>query len=391
MSVLLSPTTWAWWTRSPTGSSSCTPARSSRARPSARALRRPRTRTRRASCAACPALAPRGEAAAGDRGPGAEPRPGARRAAASRPAAPTARRSATRPIPRSSRSPRTMSSAATTPHRSMPEPLLSTRGLAKRYAVARNVLGRPTSCLEAVRGVDLDVATGETVALVGESGCGKSTLARLALAADRAERGCGRVRRARHLDASAARTCARFRKRGADRLPGSVRLARPALQRGGDHRRGPARPGHAGRPTARADARGARPGRAAGRHRRPLPARVLGRPAPADLDRPGDRRRPALLVARRAGERARRVGAVQDPEPADRPAAPARPDLLLHQPRHVGRAPRRRPGRGDVPGPGRGAGARRPSCSPTRATPTPRRCCRRRRRYTSTAASSGSS
>ncbi len=63
----------------------------------------------------------------------------------------------------------------------MPEPLLRVRGLTKQYEVARTILGRPTSFLEAVGDVDLDVFAGETVALVGESGCGKSTLARLVL------------------------------------------------------------------------------------------------------------------------------------------------------------------------------------------------------------------
>jgi len=76
------------------------------------------------------------------------------------------------------------SSAATTPQPSTApsaEPLLEVRGVGKRFPVARDWLGRPTSFLSAVDDVDLDVRRGETVALVGESGCGKSTLARLIL------------------------------------------------------------------------------------------------------------------------------------------------------------------------------------------------------------------
>jgi oligopeptide/dipeptide ABC transporter ATP-binding protein len=75
-----------------------------------------------------------------------------------------------------------MSSAATTPHRSdTTEPLVSLRGLSKRFPVERDLLSRPTSWLWAVDGVDLDIHAGETLAVVGESGSGKSTLARLIL------------------------------------------------------------------------------------------------------------------------------------------------------------------------------------------------------------------
>jgi peptide/nickel transport system ATP-binding protein len=52
--------------------------------------------------------------------------------------------------------------------------LLELRGLATHYALAHGVL-------RAVDGVDLDIARGETVALVGESGCGKSTLGKALL------------------------------------------------------------------------------------------------------------------------------------------------------------------------------------------------------------------
>ncbi len=74
------------------------------------------------------------------------------------------------------------------------EPLLEVRGLGKRFAVARDFWGRPTSFLHAVEGVDLDVRKGETVALVGESGCGKSTLARLILKLIKPDEGSVRFR-----------------------------------------------------------------------------------------------------------------------------------------------------------------------------------------------------
>jgi len=60
--------------------------------------------------------------------------------------------------------------------------LLSARGLCKEY-------GKGDALVRAVDDVDLDVAVGETVAIMGPSGCGKSTLLHLLGGLDRPTRG----------------------------------------------------------------------------------------------------------------------------------------------------------------------------------------------------------
>ncbi len=70
------------------------------------------------------------------------------------------------------------------------EPMLQVRDLVRRFPVrSKGVLRRSLGEVRAVDGVNLDIARGETVGLVGESGCGKSTLARLILALDRPDAG----------------------------------------------------------------------------------------------------------------------------------------------------------------------------------------------------------
>ena len=64
-------------------------------------------------------------------------------------------------------------------------PILRTRELGKEY-------GRGAGLVRALDAVELEVASGETLAVMGPSGCGKSTLLHLLGGLERPRRGrCG--------------------------------------------------------------------------------------------------------------------------------------------------------------------------------------------------------
>ena len=193
------------------------------------------------------------------------------------------------------------------------------------FPIRRGMLRRTVGYVKAVDGVTLTVREGQTVGVVGESGSGKTTLG-LALLRLRPQPrrdplpGQGRSGLASAPAAAAApRRCRSSSRtpsaacRRACRLPRSSARGWRCIGSGGD-RRGAAR---------RADRQGAGGGGARPGQPPPLPARVLGRPAPAHRHRARDGAEPALRGARRADLGARHVGAGADRRPAARTAGRA--------------------------------------------------------------------
>jgi peptide/nickel transport system ATP-binding protein len=74
------------------------------------------------------------------------------------------------------------------PSRPDTQPFIRFAGIEKSYPLVGR-WGGITGKVAALRGLDLDVAPGETLALVGESGCGKSTLGRILAGLEAADSG----------------------------------------------------------------------------------------------------------------------------------------------------------------------------------------------------------
>ncbi len=250
----------------------------------------------------------------------------------------------------------------------MSDALLEVEDVTKHFPITKGIVFKhQVASVKALDGVSLTVRRGETLGIVGESGCGKSTLARVIMRLLEPTSGTVRFDGSdiTHLSESAMRSYRRelmmiFQDPYASLNPrkrvGAI-VAEPLEVHCDRHRRGTEATGP-GAPRGR---------RAQPRALQPVPARVLGRSAAADRRRPRARREPEADRRRRAGLRARRLGAGADPEPPQGPAEGVRADLRLHRARPERRPPHLGSRRRHVPRQARGA--RRREGSLRRAAP----------------------
>ena len=184
--------------------------------------------------------------------------------------------------------------------------------------------------VRALKGIDLKVERGRTLAVVGESGCGKSTLARIITMID-APTGGELLIEGEKVDIARDGVSRELRRKVQIVFQNPYGSLNPR-QKIGDVLAEPLKLN-----TVAAGARAARPGdgdaaegRAEARALQPLPAHVLRRPAPAHRHRPRHHGAPGAAGARRAGLGARPLGAGADPQPAAGPAGRVSPHLRLH-------------------------------------------------------------
>ena len=214
-------------------------------------------------------------------------------------------------------------------------PIIELRGVSKRFGPTYDAAARLARCLDAphrrrraknevvraVDHVDLAIARGEVVGLVGESGCGKSTLGRMVAGIMPPIGGTGAVQGPGHRHAAAGPRAAHAklkvqmifqdpyaslnpRLRVAD-IVGEAPLVHGMVKRADfdDLRRRATAPRRS-RPIVQA----------------PLSAPVLRRPAAAHRHRPRARRAAGVPGLRRSGGRARRFHPGTDPQPVHGPA-----------------------------------------------------------------------
>ena len=247
-------------------------------------------------------------------------------------------------------------------------PILDIRKLTRQH-------GTGDQAVHALRGIDLSVAAGELVAVMGPSGSGKSTLLTCAGGLDQPTSGEILIdgnditTLSRNAVAALRRRRIGYVFQDFNLIPALTAVENVALPLELDGAR-PVPPASTPKPRCM-EVGHPRAGR-------PISRRHVRRTAAAGRDRPGDRRRTADPARRRTDRRPRLRHRRSGPPVAPRPLRPAR---HRRRPRHPRRPARRLGGSRRLPArwcpgrPGRpAAGGRRPAGNPPMAGPGDRRC-----------------